>query len=110
MGQSCLAPVVGGALLLCVGGRGWYQEWGSPAVLMEPGDAVSIPAGVKHRHGAPADSWFSHLAIDIPGTEASNEWLEPVSSAEYEAAGKLGWLSGCGWQVCYLLKIAIFKR
>ena len=81
MGQSCLAPMiggalllcVGGALLLCVGGRGWYQEWGSPAVLMEPGDAVSIPAGVKHRHGAPADSWFSHLAIDIPGTEASNE-------------------------------------
>ena len=54
----------GGQILICVGGRGYYQEWGKPAVEMKPGDCINIPAGVKHWHGAAPDSWFSHLAID----------------------------------------------
>ena len=69
----------GGQLLICVGGKGWYQEWGKPARALEEGDVVTIPANVKHWHGARANSWFSHLAIEIPGEETSNEWLEPVS-------------------------------
>lgn len=73
----------GGQTLVCVGGRGYYQEWGKEAVELLPGDAVYIPMGVKHWHGAASDSWFSHLAIEIPGENNSNKWLEPVSDEEY---------------------------
>ena len=74
----------GGQLLLCVAGEGWYQEEGKQAVSLVPGTVIYIPAGVKHWHGAKADSWFSHLAMEIPGEETSNEWLEPVSDEEYQ--------------------------
>ena len=74
----------GGQMLICVGGRGWYQEWGKAPVAMTPGTVVNIPANVKHWHGAAADSWFSHLAIEVGGENASNEWLEPVSDEEYQ--------------------------
>ena len=73
----------GGQILLCTEGRGWYQEWGKEARELHAGDAVEIPAGVKHWHGAAKDSWFSHLAVEIPGENASNEWLEPVSDEDY---------------------------
>ena len=73
----------GGQILICVGGRGYYQEWGKPAVEMKPGDCVNIPAGVKHWHGAAPDSWFSHLAIEVPGENGSNQWLEPVDDEQY---------------------------
>lgn len=76
----------GGQILICVAGRGYYQEWGKEAIEMKPGDVINIPAGVKHWHGAAPDSWFSHLAVEVPGEEGSNEWLEPVSDEEY---GKL---------------------
>ena len=74
----------GGQILICVAGRGWYQEEGKPARALRPGDVVNIPAGVKHWHGAAADSWFSHLALEVPGKETNNEWCEPVSDAQYE--------------------------
>ncbi len=77
------AAVGGGQMLICVGGRGWYQEWGKEPVEMTPGSVVNIPAEVKHWHGAASDSWFSHLAIEIPAENSSNEWLEPVSDEEY---------------------------
>ncbi len=73
----------GGQILICVGGRGYYQEWGKPAVEMKPGDCINIPVGVKHWHGAAPDSWFSHLAIEVPGENGSNEWLEPVDDEQY---------------------------
>lgn len=73
----------GGQILVCVAGRGWYQEEGKPAQLMTPGDVVNIPTGVKHWHGAAADSWFSHLAIEVPGENGRNEWLEPVTDEQY---------------------------
>ena len=73
-------------MLICVGGRGYYQEWGKEAVELTPGTVINIPSEVKHWHGAAPDSWFSHLAIEVPGAEASNEWLEAVDAAEY---GKL---------------------
>ncbi len=76
----------GGQMLICVGGRGFYQEWGKEAVEMTPGTVINIPANVKHWHGAASDSWFSHLAIDVAGENTSNEWLEPISD---EAYGKL---------------------
>lgn len=73
----------GGQILICVGGRGYYQEWGKEAIEMNPGDCINIPAGVKHWHGAAKDSWFSHLAVEVPGEETSNEWLEAVSFDDY---------------------------
>ena len=73
----------GGQLLLCVDGEGWYQEEGKPARSLKPGDVVTIPANVKHWHGAKADSWFSHLAVEVPGQNCSNEWCEAVSDEEY---------------------------
>lgn len=75
----------GGQILLCTDGEGWYQEWRKPAQALRPGDAVTIPAGVKHWHGAAKGSWFAHIAISVPGEDTSNEWLEPVSDAEYDA-------------------------
>ncbi len=78
----------GGQILLCVAGRGWYQEWGKEARELHPGDVVNIPVGVKHWHGAAGDSWFSHLALEVPGENCSNQWLEPVSDQEYKALGQ----------------------
>ena len=73
----------GGQILIVTGGKGWYQEWGKEARQLLPGDVVVIPAGVKHWHGAAADSWFSHLAVEVSGENTSNEWLEPVTDEEY---------------------------
>ena len=73
----------GGQILVCVSGRGWYQEYGAPARELHPGDVVNIPADVKHWHGAAKGSWFQHLAVEVPGEGGSNEWCEPVSDEEY---------------------------
>ena len=79
----------GGQILVCVAGCGYYQEWGKPAQELHPGDVVNIPVGVSHWHGAAPDSWFSHLAVEVPGDETSNEWLEAVDSTTYfEAVNK----------------------
>lgn len=77
----------GGQLLVCTAGEGWYQEEGKEAVSLVPGTVITIPAEVKHWHGAKKDSWFSHIAVEVPGENCSNEWCEPVSDEEY---GKLG--------------------
>ena len=76
----------GGQMLICVGGRGYYQEWGEEPVELVPGTIINIPPEVKHWHGAAPDSWMSHLALEVPGDESSTEWLEPVDPEEY---GKL---------------------
>ena len=74
----------GGQLLICVHGKGWYQEWGKPARALRPGDVVNIPANVKHWHGAAPFEWFSHLAIEIAGEDAGTEWCEAVSAEDYD--------------------------
>ena len=76
----------GGQMLICVAGRGYYQEWGQEARELHPGDTVNIAPGVKHWHGAAPDSWFSHLAVEVPGERTHTEWCEPVDGEEY---GKL---------------------
>jgi quercetin dioxygenase-like cupin family protein len=75
----------GGQLLICTAGEGWYQEEGKDAVSLTLGTVITIPANIKHWHGAKADSWFSHIAVEVPGEETSNEWCEPVDDATYEA-------------------------
>lgn len=74
----------GGQVLLCIAGEGWYQEEGKPAQSLKPGNVIVIPANVKHWHGAKKDSWFSHIAVEVPGENASTEWLEAVSDEEYQ--------------------------
>ena len=73
----------GGQILLVTAGRGYYQEWGREARELKPGDVVQIPPEVKHWHGAAPDSWFAHLALELPAEGASSEWLEPVSDTDY---------------------------
>ena len=73
----------GGQILVCVAGRGFYQEWGKTPICMTAGDVVNIPAGVKHWHGAAPDSWFSHLVVEVPGENTHTEWCEPVSNEDY---------------------------
>ena len=73
----------GGQILIVTGGRGWYQEEGKPAQSLKPGDVVDIPAEVKHWHGAAVDSWFSHLAVEIPADGSNTEWCEPVTDEIY---------------------------
>lgn len=73
----------GGQILICTAGEGWYQEEGKEAVSLVPGMVITIPANVKHWHGAQKDSWFSHIAMDVPGENSSNEWCEPVSDEDY---------------------------
>jgi quercetin dioxygenase-like cupin family protein len=75
----------GGQLLICTAGEGWYQEEGKAPVSLTPGTVITIPANVKHWHGAKADSWFAHIAVEVPGEETSNEWCEPVDDATYSA-------------------------
>lgn len=62
----------------------WYQEEGKEPQSLKTGDVVTIPANVKHWHGAKNDSWFSHLAVEVPGEDTSNEWCEKVTDEEYD--------------------------
>jgi quercetin dioxygenase-like cupin family protein len=75
----------GGQLLICTAGEGWYQEEGKAPVSLTPGTVITIPAEVKHWHGAKADSWFAHIAVEVPGEETKTEWCEPVDDAAYRA-------------------------
>ncbi len=77
----------GGQVLICIAGYGYYQEWGKKVQKLSPGDIVVIPANVKHWHGAQPSSWFSHIAVEVPGEDTSNEWLEPVTDEEYNKLG-----------------------
>lgn len=73
----------GGQILICTAGEGWYQEFGKAPISLQEGSVVVIPPEVKHWHGAKKDSWFSHIAIEVPGEENSNEWLEEVDDEAY---------------------------
>lgn len=77
----------GGQTLLVTSGNGWYQEWGKPAQKLKAGDVVEIPANVKHWHGAAKDSWFAHLAVEVPGEKTGTEWLESVDAKDYVNLG-----------------------
>ena len=82
------AKTGGGQMLIVTAGEGFYQEWGKPARRLKKGDTVNIPANIKHWHGAAPDSWFQHIALEVPGTEQSNEWCEPVDDKAYAEATK----------------------
>ena len=77
----------GGQILLVIAGRGYHQEWGEEPVELRPGDVVNVPANVKHWHGAAPDSWFTHIALMVPGEDLRTEWLEPVADEDYSRLG-----------------------
>lgn len=70
--------------MICTSGEGWYQEEGKAPVSLSEGMVITIPPEVKHWHGAKKDSWFSHIAVEVPGEETRNEWLEAVTDEEYK--------------------------
>ena len=74
----------GGQILIVTAGEGWYQEYGQPPRALKAGDVVNIPANVKHWHGAKKDSWFQHIAIEVPAQNGKNEWCEPVTDEYYD--------------------------
>lgn len=78
----------GGQILICVEGEGWYQEEGKEAQSLKAGDVITIPAGIKHWHGAKSDSWFAHIAVEVPGENTSTKWLEPVDESAYHMLSK----------------------
>ena len=78
----------GGQILICTAGEGWYQEEGKEAQELKEGTVIVIPANVKHWHGAKKDSWFSHISLEVPGENTSNEWLEPVTDEVYNTLGE----------------------
>ncbi len=82
------AEKAGGQILLIMAGEGWYQEWGHEPRRLRAGEIVHIPAGVKHWHGAAADTWLQHLTIEVPGENCRTEWCEPVLNEEYESLEK----------------------
>lgn len=90
----------GGQVLVCIAGEGYYQEWGKPVQKLIAGDTINIPANVKHWHGATKDSWFSHLAVEVPGVDGQTEWLEPVDDDTYNLIQ----------YNCPLLKIYYYKK
>ena len=101
----------GGQILICVAGRGYYQEWGKEARELRPGDVVNIPPEVKHWHGAAPDSWFSHLAIEVPGEGCSNEWLEAVTDEVYAKLNGLSQEEGsCPAAGAFLIVQSLWKR
>lgn len=75
----------GGQILICTAGEGWYQEEGKLPVPLSEGAVITIPPEIKHWHGAKKDSWFAHIAVEVPGKNTSNEWCEPVNDTEYSA-------------------------
>ena len=77
------AKSVGGQILIAIGGRGYYQEWGKDPIEMKQGYVINIPANVKHWHGSAPNSWFSHIAVEVEGDETENVWLEPVDDEQY---------------------------
>ena len=77
------AKTGGGQILIAIGGRGYYQEWGKDPIGMKAGDVINIPANVKHWHGSAPDNWFSHIAVEVDGTETENVWLEAVDDEQY---------------------------
>ncbi len=77
----------GGQTLICLEGEGWYQEKGKPAVSLTEGSVINIPPNVKHWHGAKENSWFSHIAVEVPGEDTSTEWLNEVTDEQYSRAG-----------------------
>lgn len=78
----------GGQILVCIAGNGWYQGWGKAPQALKPGDVVNIAPGVKHWHGAQKNSWFSHLAVEVPAENGGTEWCEPVTDEEYNKLGE----------------------
>lgn len=76
----------GGQILICTAGSGWYEEEGKEPVSLTPGMVITIKPNIKHWHGAKKDSWFSHIAIEVPGENTKTIWLEKVTK-KYENLG-----------------------
>ena len=78
----------GGQILFITEGRGYYQQEGQPARLLQKGDVVEIPRDVTHWHGAAPDSGFAHIAVSLNTDDGGAVWSGPVTDDEYVQATK----------------------
>ena len=73
-----------GQMLIITEGRGLVRQWGEAPIEMREGDAVWIPAGVKHWHGAAPDSGVTHIALAPLDEEGrSSTWMEKTNGEDY---------------------------
>ena len=72
-----------GQTLVVTAGFGRIQHWEGAIQEIRPGDVVTIPAGVKHWHGAAPDTAMSHIAIQEALEGKSADWMEKVSDEQY---------------------------
>jgi quercetin dioxygenase-like cupin family protein len=74
-----------GQVLIVTDGTGWVQEEGGAKREIKPGDVIWTPPGVKHWHGATADSAMRHIAISGMVNGKNVDWLEKVTDEQYLA-------------------------
>jgi len=73
-----------GQLLIVTEGSGLIQEWGKPLRIIQKGDVIWTPPGVKHCHGASPHSTMTHTAINELKDGKAVDWMEKVTDNEYE--------------------------
>lgn len=71
-------------VLVAAAGRGYYQIWGEEPHELLPGQTATIPAGVKHWHGAAPNCSFQHIALMQQVAGVTTEWLEPVDDSAFQ--------------------------
>jgi quercetin dioxygenase-like cupin family protein len=72
-----------GQLLIVTEGFGLIQQWGEPIRKIQKGDVIWTPPGVKHWHGASAESAMTHTAINENQNGKVVDWMEKVTDEEY---------------------------
>lgn len=74
----------GGQVFIVTSGVGYTQVWGEPIQVVQAGDLVHCPEGLKHWHGASIDSPMSHIALTgYHEEEGGVVWMEPVTDDQY---------------------------
>lgn len=77
-----------GQILVVTSGIGLVQQDGQPAQILRPGDVVTIPANVRHWHGAGPGGAMTHIAIAEKENGSAVTWQDKVSDQDYLAAVK----------------------
>ena len=74
-----------GQMLVVTAGCGRVQQEGHAMQEIRPGDVITIPANVRHWHGAAPTAAMSHIAVQEQRDGSAVTWMEKVSEAQYGA-------------------------
>lgn len=75
-----------GQTLIVTEGQGLVQQQGQPALIIRPGDVVTIPPNVRHWHGAGPQGSMTHIAIAEKENGSSVAWQDKLCEQDYQAA------------------------